>query len=95
MAWDHTLLDLLAQIPVGDLSGIARLDRRHDAGPNWALEWIGALWAPGPCEPPALGPLLFKLGDDPQVRNTDLLPVAEAPGRRLLFEASSSRSGGG
>ncbi|AOS80037.1 hypothetical protein Q5W_14205 [Hydrogenophaga sp. PBC] len=92
VAWDHTLLDLLAQIPVGDLSGIARLDRRHDAGPNWALEWIGALWAPGPCEPPALGPLLFKLGDDPQVRNTDLLPVAEAPGRRLLYEASSRRT---
>ncbi|NIM42908.1 MAG: hypothetical protein GTN84_16125 [Hydrogenophaga sp.] len=95
VAWDHTLLDLLAQIPVADLSGIARLDRRHDVGSSWALEWIGALWTPAPCESPALGPLLFKLGADPQVRNTDLLPVAEAPGRRLLFEASSSRPGGG
>ena len=93
VAWDHTLLDLLARIPVADLSGIARLDRRRDAGPNWVLEWIGALWAPAPGEPPALGPLVFQLGQDPQLRNTDLLPVAEAPGRRLLYEASSRRLG--
>ncbi len=95
VAWDHTLLDLLACIPVTDLSGIARLDRRREAGPSWALEWIGALWVPAPGEAPALGPLLFKLGQDPQLRNTDLLPVAEAPGRRLLYEAPAGRLGGG
>ena len=95
VAWDHTLLDLLARIPVADLSGIARLDRRREAGPSWALEWVGALWAPAPGESPALGPLVFQLGQDPQLLNTDLLPVAEAPGRRLLYEASSGRLGGG
>ncbi|MCY1382958.1 hypothetical protein D9M69_710380 [compost metagenome] len=88
VAWDATLPDLLARIPVADLSGIARLHRCHDAGPSWALEWIGALWTPAPCEAPALGPLLFKLGQDPQLRNTHLLPVGEAPGRRLLYEAA-------
>ena len=67
-------------------------DRRREAGPSWALEWIGALWAPAPGESPALGPLVFQLGQDPQLRNTDLLPVAEAPGRRLLYEASSRRT---
>ena len=92
VAWDHTLLDLLDRIPVADLSGIARLDRRREAGPSWALEWIGALWAPAPCESQDLGPVLFQLGQDPQLRNTDLLPVAEAPGRRLLYEASSRRT---
>ena len=90
VAWDTTLLDLLAHIPVADLSGIARLERRHDAGPSWALEWISALWAPAPGEPLALGPLLFTLGTDPQLRNTDLQPVGEAAGRRLLYEAPSS-----
>ncbi|RFP75552.1 hypothetical protein DY262_20920 [Hydrogenophaga borbori] len=94
VAWDATLLDLLARIPVADLSGIARLDRRREAGPSWALEWIGALWAPAPGESPALGPLLFQLGTDPQLRNTDLLPVGEAAGRRLLYEAARARSAG-
>ena len=94
VAWDHTLLDLLARIPVADLSGIARLHRRRDAGPSWALEWIGALWAPAPCESPALGPVLFQLGQDPQLRNANLQPVSEAPGRRLLYEAPSGRLGG-
>ncbi|CDN90380.1 MULTISPECIES: hypothetical protein [Hydrogenophaga] len=93
VAWDTTLLDLLARIPVADLSGIARLHRRRDAGPSWALEWIGALWAPAPCESPALGPVLFQLGQDPQLRTTDLLPVGQAPGRRLLYQASSSQPG--
>ncbi len=90
VAWDMTLLDLLAHIPVADLGGIARLDRRRGAGPSWALEWIGALWAPAPGESRALGPLLFTLGTDPQLRNTDGLPVGEAAGRRLLYAASSS-----
>ena len=94
VAWDHALLELLACIPVEDLRGIARLDRCREAGPSWVLEWIGALWATAPGEPPALGRLLFTLGQDPQLRNTDLLPVAEAPGRRLLYEASSGGLGG-
>ncbi len=42
VAWDATLRDLLARIPAADLSGIARLERRHGAGPCWALEWIAA-----------------------------------------------------
>ncbi len=88
VAWDTTLLDLLAHIPVADLSGIARLDRRHGAGPSWALQWISALWAPAPGESSAVGPLLFQLGADPQLRTTHGLPVAEAPGRRLLYQAS-------
>ncbi|WP_322469603.1 hypothetical protein SOM08_20250 [Hydrogenophaga sp. SNF1] len=94
VAWDTTLLDLLAHIPVADLSGIARLGRRRGAGPSWALEWIGALWAPAPGESPALGPLLFQLGTDPQLRNTDLQPVGEAAGRRLLYEAVRARPAG-
>ena len=94
VAWDTTLLDLLARIPVADLSGIARLNRRRGAGPSWALEWISALWAPAPGEPLALGPLLFTLGTDPQLRNTDLLPVGEAAGRRLLYAAVRARPAG-
>lgn len=41
VAWDSTLVDMLAQIPVQDLRGIARLDRRREAGPSWALQWVG------------------------------------------------------
>lgn len=88
VAWDATLLDLLAHMPAADLTGIARLDRHPGPGPGWALRWMDALWAPAPGESSALGPLLFKLGQDPQVRNTHLLPVGHAPGRRLLFEAA-------
>lgn len=88
VGWDNTLLDLLAEIPVANLTGIARLDRCRDSGPRWSFNWIGALWAPAPCETPSVGPLLFKLDDDPQVRDGRLLPVPEAPGRRLLYEAS-------
>jgi hypothetical protein len=93
VAWDNTLVDLLAEIPVANLTGIARLDRRRDSGPSWSLNWIGALWAPAPCEPPSVGPLLFKLDNDPHVRNGRLLPVPDAPGRRLLYEASASLEG--
>ncbi len=88
VAWDTTLLEMLAQIPVADLSGIARLDRRRGPGPHWALQWIGALWVPSPGEVSSVGPLLLTLDQDPQVRDTRLLPVAEASGRRLLYEAN-------
>ncbi len=88
VAWDNTLLDLLAEIPVADLTGIARLDRRREPGPRWAFNWIGALWAPSPHETPSVGPLLFRLNDDPHVRDSRLLPVPHAAGRRLLYEAA-------
>lgn len=94
VAWDATLLDMLAQIPAQDLSGIARLDRRREAGPSWEVQWIGALWAPSPKEAAVVGPMLFTLGDDPQVRDTRLLPVPEEPGRRLLYAASLSLAKG-
>ena len=87
VGWDNTLVDLLAEIPVANLTGIARLDRRRDAGPSWSFNWIGALWAPAPCEAEAVGPLLLQLDNDPQVRNGCLLRVDDRPGRRLLFEA--------
>jgi len=87
VGWDAGLLDLLAQIPAADLSGIARLAPRHGTRLRWALEWMGALWAPAPGESPAVGPLLFRLSGDLQLRTTNGSPVGDAPGRRLLFEA--------
>lgn len=88
VAWEAPLLEMLAQIPPADVTGIARLERRREPGPSWALRRIGALWAPSPREAQATSPLLFKLDDDPEVRDTGLLPVSEEPGRRLLYAAS-------
>ena len=88
VAWDTALRDLLANIPAGDLMGLARLHRRTDGpGPGWALQGVTGLWASAPGELAAVGPLLFQLGTDPQLRCTDLQPVGDAPGRRLLFTA--------
>ena len=58
------------------------------AGPCWAFRWIGALWAAAPGEAEALGPLLFQFDSEPHVLDTQLQPVADAPGRRVLYEAS-------
>jgi len=85
VGWDATLLDLLACLPAADITGLARLERRADVGPGWALQWITALWASAPGESAALGGLLFQLGPDPQLRDTQLRPVGPAPGRRLLY----------
>lgn len=87
VAWDATLLDMLDLIPLTDLNGIARLDRCRGTGPSWAFQWISALWAPAPCEGLGADGLMFKLHDDPQLRDTRLQPVADTQGRRLLYEA--------
>jgi hypothetical protein len=87
VAWDETLVEMLASIPAADVTGIGRLDRRHGAGPCWSLQWIDALWQPAPNEARALGPLLLQLGDDPQVRDALLRPVGGMQGRRLLYGA--------
>jgi hypothetical protein len=88
VAWDETLVDMLTRIPAADVTGIGRLDRRHGPGPCWSLQWIDALWQPAPNEARASGPLLLKLGDDPQVRDALLRPVGEMHGRRLLYGAT-------
>ena len=87
VAWDTTLMALLAIIPAVDVTGVARLHRCTDEGPGWALQGVSALWTSAPCEAPAVGPMLFQLGTDPQLRSTDMQPVGDAPGRRLLFQA--------
>jgi hypothetical protein len=93
VAWDATLVELLAQIPQADLRGIARLDRRRELGPSWAFRWIGELWASSSREAQAVGPLLIKFDDDRMVRDTRLVPVPDEPGRRLLHVASHSLAG--
>lgn len=90
VACDTTLSELLAQIPQADLTGIARLDRRPERGASWAFRWIGELWASSPHESRALGPLLFRLDGDQEVRDTRMLPVADEAGRRLLHAALRS-----
>ena len=89
VAWDDTLLEMLARIPRADLTGIARLERRREPGPTWALHWISELWAPLPSEAQAMDPLLFKL-DEPHTRDTRLLPASDEPRRGLLYAASPS-----
>jgi hypothetical protein len=94
VAWEESLVDMLARIPAADVTGIGRLDRRHGAGPCWSLQWIDALWQPAPNEARAVGPLLLKLGDDPQVRDALLRPVGDMQGRRLLHKSSHDSSSG-
>ncbi len=89
VGWDATLLDLLACLPAASITGLARLERRTDEGPGWALQGIRALWASAPAESAALGALLFQLGQDPQLRDTQLRPVGDAQGRRLLYAVAS------
>ena len=85
VAWEATLLDLLAEIPRRDLTGIARLDWQADQSTGWSMRWMEALWRPSENEAQAIGPLVFTLEADPQARNAELLPVAECAGRQLLF----------
>lgn len=88
VAWEATLLEMLAQIPREDVTGIARLERRREPGASWATQWVDALWAPSPREAQAVGSLLLKLDDDSQVRDTRLLPAPDdQPDRRLLYAA--------
>lgn len=94
VAWDAALLEMLAQTPRADLTGIARLEPRREPGPSWTFHWIEALWAPSPREAQGVGPLLFKFDNDPQVRDTRLLPVCDEPGRSLLYGASLSLARG-
>lgn len=86
---DDTLRDLLACLPAGDVTGLARMARQGEGGAAWAVQWVTALWAAAPHESMALGLLLFQLGADPQLRDRALRPVVgEAAGRQLLFAAA-------
>jgi hypothetical protein len=88
VASDATLLELLDQIPRADVTGIARVDRCGKPGPCWAFQWLEGVWASSRCEAQAVGALLFRFHEDPQMRDTRLLPVPDEPGRRLLHVAS-------
>lgn len=48
VAWDSTLVDLLAEIPAEDLMGLARLDWQGDNNASWSLRWLEGGWSPSP-----------------------------------------------
>ena len=87
---DDALVEMLGEIAVADLKGIGRLDRCHGPDPSWGLKWIDALWTPALGEARKVGPLLLRFDADALVRDALLRPVAELPGRRLLYEAGRS-----
>lgn len=87
VAWESMLLAMLAEIPVADVTGIARLEKRRDALRPWELMWIDSLWEPSPGE--AEGVLLMRLVSDTQLRDAHSRPVSDAKGRRLLYQAST------
>lgn len=94
VAWEGTLLDLLAEIPRRDLMGIARLDWQAGQRASWSLRWIDALWRSSESEALAIGPLVLTLDADPQARNVELVPVAEHADRQLLFRACTANADG-
>ena len=85
------------QIVVTDGIGPARIDDHHARAARLLAVVLAtaaagaaiALCARTAREAQALGPLLFTLGADPQLRNTHLQPVGDAPGRRLLYAAAN------
>lgn len=87
VASDDALVELLETMDAADIRGIGRLDRRHCAGPSWGLTWIDRVWTPGLDEARMVGPLLLRVDAEPLVRDAQLRPVAESPGRRLLYSA--------
>ena len=91
---DTALRDLLANIAMGDVTGLARLERCADAGAGWVLRPVQALWASAPGEWHTLGPLLLQMDGDAVLRSTDGRAAGDevgagtfdaAPGRRLLY----------
>ncbi|WP_288252896.1 hypothetical protein [uncultured Hydrogenophaga sp.] len=85
VASDDALVDALDTTYAANIRGIGRLDRRHCSGPSWGLKWIDAVWKPGPGEARKVGSLLLRFDAEPLVRDALLRPVAEWPGRRLLY----------
>lgn len=82
---DDALVDLLDTMNVTDIRSLGRLDRRPCTDSSWGLKWISAVWKPGPRENRMTGPLLLRFDAEPTVRDALLRPVAERPGRRLLY----------
>ncbi|MGX5651327.1 hypothetical protein ACWKW4_13810 [Hydrogenophaga borbori] len=90
VAWDATLLDMLAEIPAEDLMGVARLDWRAGDRASWSLRWVETLWKSSNTEAQAIGPLVFTLNADSQARNVQLIPVSGCPERQLLFHSRAA-----
>lgn len=91
VAWEATLLDILAGIPEEDCVAIARLTKQDGIHGRWDMQWIDALWQPGEDELETAGIVLLQMEGDSQVRDAHLEPVAVRTGRVLLFQAMASR----
>lgn len=87
VAWESTLLDLVALIPEPHRKGIARIERRHGPGAPWTVSWVQAIWAPAPDEAEDTGIFLLQLEGDPQVRDAHLQPLQQRGDRVRLYRA--------
>lgn len=91
VAWESTLLDILATIPGGDCMGIARLEKERGKTARWNVSWIETIWAPTPEEAEETGLFLVQLEGDPQLRDAHLQPVPTRGDREILFRAPAPK----
>jgi hypothetical protein len=90
VAWESTLLELLASVPEADRKGVARVEMARGQIQRWAFSWIRRIWVPMSDELEETGVLLFQFEGETQVRDTHLQPVPANDGRVLLFTAPST-----
>lgn len=88
VAWESTLLDILATIPAAHRRAIGRLEKERGKTARWQLSWVQSIWAPSSDEADGTGLFLLQLEGDPQVRDAHLQPVPKRSGRELLFTAA-------
>ena len=91
VAWESTLLEIVATIPPADRRGIARVEKERNPGTRWMVNWIETIWAAAAEEVEETGTVLLQLEGDSQLRSAHLEPVPARGGRELLFSAAPKR----
>jgi len=85
VAWELTLLDILAVVPKANCKAICRLEKTEGKNAQWDLRWIQSIWADTCEEAIDTGSLVFQFEGDPQLCDTHLRPVQGCGTRELLF----------
>lgn len=84
VAWEVTLLELVASVPPEDRVAIGRVDGASTTD-AWAIRWLDALWEAAPDELQETGVLVQRLRGESEVRDVFLQAVGDREGRVQLF----------
>lgn len=90
IAWEADLLQFVTSQGSSSVSGVARFDMASTEREHWTMHWIESMWLSASDEQEEVGPLVFQLEDEEDLRDDRMRVLPSRSDRVRVFKSSGA-----